>query len=977
MVQRRTFLAAANAAIWFPRITFAQGQTDVLSHQLLQGTVASAVAENALIPIITMAAARTASNPLSQSQSDKLIADYSKLAHDVRTASTGAQLTKLLVSSEARRLGVADAVETGIAEHRLVAAAAGFFGTYNPNALSTVQQVSNAMLQALQANGANSSRAFDVIGAVAGWAPGSAPKDLAAILPPNIGAVGGAIVQMWSAGQLTTANVEVLCKGVAGAAFMRMTNLDLGKLAQGAPAVPPPTGTDNFLFKYGSESEDLRVGAAAIYGVLSLLPNGQSEQLMNAAKYAQSAVQVYQSAMLLASMASGWGMVSVAGTLLSGVGGLGAFGGLAGDSGAAASEAAAKARHEQLMSALKDLRKEMFNQFSHINSKMDFITKQLGTVLQQLESYRGQMNTLLENVATVERRVDYLSVRTDQAFLRQAIHTHEDRTIACENTLKYRQPVNDNRLLSCRKIYATLAARASADPFMSVPLSLEDAYIQLTSSFGAGTGERNKVAQEKASCISYVFINEWGKPLPGKPAYGSLLQEAMTSYASWRRENLALFDKFSVGAGKQDVARQIWDIRDAVTNHHLFLEALRDTTSKEPKKHLVFSPIFDAYQESIDDFQKQLTALSDEGCKAVVEGTVNRKPPKGYRLKIKSIYLNSPATPMPVAREDAFGVDGISPQFIAPHLPAEHVNDYFSIFAETLDLNQTYAEAKALAAASPAFDHAIFTKPILRMAVEYFGSILFRFDAILPDFSVGLLSSSESEFAALFNGRTVRDPLAFFNSFTISLDYDAAANPPAFTFSFSKEVIQGLVAVQPQYLEALRNYQFVRCRMDYEFYMRMLQEKLKPLFKLGRTAVLPKVPALTRFEQLCCLLRAVCLLGHEDAALNNNALQSLLYGSNGQAMPSGMVDYDILKAWANGKAFEVPKAGTTITTALHNFPPAALARVRLNIELNEALQQVIESTERRGESFSFAKARAEFEEMFPISTFPRTNIYQA
>jgi len=947
----------------------------------MQVALVAGTAENPILPLMAQTVA-VAVTRASKAQAENLTAGVQDLYQELRAAKTGEAVRDALMSRVSRELGLATAVDAALVAGRLVPTAAGFIEAYEPQRASLAESAAFEMSRALKQEVTKANRAYVALAAALKGGLPSALPDVASFKERT----GGLALL------LGTAKPDVEQAVSFAKTLMTNTSSEVKALQALVLTGPGEAGSaalkvDSLMPSLTPSADGFRAGVAALHGVLNLVgASGPANEVKKAAMYAESAVQVYQAVSLIASAASGWGMVTAASGLLSGGGGLAAFSGaFGGPSADQAAEKAAEARHAETMAAIKQVHTLVEREFSKLNTKVEFIIKQLGEMLQEMERIGRQTDRLVVLVQETNRKVDELTFRVSLNELVRERNINKNEHERCASFARNNQ-AQGRALLACRTLYSGAAEQLAAAPWMLTFNGLDSAreVLHTVLRFNPDDGRFPDVSWAGARALRYCLDAHGVRGLE-QPAFEPSLVLALDGYSNLRRQNRTGFDK----TNEEETRQQIQRIRTAASRHRSFVAALRGTTSVKARivagqelllgeGYALMESLFKLYEVELVKFEAAVAELTKKAISQFVDNYPAGPLPKSF-----DVHLTSSAEPgvsIPFLSAADFGPGKVSGLLQCPACGPDEPNRSLELVIVSMTLskpleqlraegkkeerkqalegarsvapeNTGAAKGKILVPPQTSFDLRGHTCEI---AVRLYGTEVHRFGY---EFTVneGPTTDTAARSAALGPSQSVQSPIAYLRAQHLK-------SPWPYEGFVVKRVwpsLQTALVAQATLPAKARDIHVKHIEANYSAKTQeLLRAALKTTSLLGGAVATSIEAPLATMEHLGDVMRGVCLLGHEEATSASDVLGRLFDGGVSQRL----VDRQLVKDWAlepqkvAGKPDEFEVLGK-------------VARSRFE-QLKVAVAFVMDSTNRRGPTYSFERAWRAFAEEFPIAAFP-------
>lgn len=985
VLRRRSLLAGVAAFGAAPSLS--RGQVGSLQSSVPQRVVQVALlagtAENRLVPLLAQTAARAVAEASAQ-ESANLAARLRDIHQQLNAAQSGAATREVLMSKVSRDLGLATVVDRALVQGRLVATTSGYIEAYEPRRASLAESAAFEMAQALKREPDRANRAY---GAVAAALKGSTPSHL-----PDLASFGvrtDGLAAMLKAARPDVAVAKTFAETLVKETFGKVQGLKALNLKGPGQVSPTVLGIDALKPSLPVQVEGFQAGAAALHGVLNLIgDSGAAQEVKKAAMYAESAVQVYQAVSLIASAASGWGMVTAAAGLLSGGGGLAAFSGVfGGGSDGGQAERAAEARHAETMAAIKGVHTLVEREFAKLNTKVDFIIKQLGDMLQLMDKIGRDTELLVALVRETNRKVDDLTFRVSLNEIARTRLVNKERLSRCASRVLNNQALG-GVLTDCRGLYGGTAGQLAGYPWM---LNFDGAdkageILHRALSFNPDDGRYPELAWAAARALRSRLIG-YGITALDQPAFEPTLVLTLDGYASLReRRNRPEFDKANV----LEVREQVDTIRIVASRHRAFVAALQGTTNVKSHRvagkelqlgdgyRMLMGRLFELYEVHLANFESGVKSLAKT---AVTEFVVKyRDGPLAQPFDVALTSQSEQGVSMPFLSAADFGAGKLTGLLQCPTCDPAAGNQVLELVIVSMTLAKPFnqlrsegleaARKHALEAAkSTAMERTGAAKgaPLrvpetttfwipghqVTIEVRLYGKRLHQFS---HDFSVVESTATDvaARSAALGTTQVVTSPIAYLRA-------QNGKSPWPFEGFVVKRALPTLerALVDQAVLAELARDRHVEqiLATNPSKTQELLRAAMKETGFLGGTRPSAVEAPLTEMEALGDVMRGVCQLGHEEATAASDVLQRLFDGGLSQRL----VDRQLVKDWATAPgATGQPKELVGLDKA---------ARERFE-QLKIALAFVMDSTLRRGPSYSFERAWRRFSEAFPLDAYP-------
>lgn len=664
-------------------------------------------------------------------------------------------------------------------------------------------------------------------------------------------------------------------------------------------------GEDTFSFEFTPTLKDIRAGVAICDAVLTLMGDADQplrQDLRRAAQAAQSAIQLYQAAAVLAS-ASGFGTVIALSGVLNGVGGVSAFAGLFGG-GQQAHD------NSEVLAAIESLRNEMRKEFANVNAKLDLILGKLDTLVEAIQRLGGKVEQSLVLLRQVNEQMAVVLQRMNENTFILVDEGFQKTQNNCRRRIDEKK-FDDASMDTCRTELGHYGSLLNKRPFQyaGAPSAAET----LTSTFrnvpGVQQAPNGPDNYWHAAKALQVVAEEAKTPIAGMPAYEPGLIVVMNMLVELKMKFPKLYPM------QNDT--QAAAVRKVLVSHFEFKKSLRDGG--------VSIYLHSRYRQLLRDFENQCWAHWRAKAKALA-GNVG-SPGRG-ELKLSNASGGATQGNYVVMGSNDVKAEGpLRPSYMdcltepCTKWPLTVAVLRFSALKSDTAQLQTY--------------HQIYVEFVLR----YEGSDLHNpLTLRLPD----------KEFVGPANfvnaakwAQMQQDPV-----------YALTVLGP--TEELRRSVaeivrISGRSVIPDRQVRKL--YENQNAQMSREAWADLLNS---PQLRGGDGDANLKLPALTQLEQLGDFARAYCMLRCPEAAAQSNALQNLFYGLPDHRLP----DAAAMKAWLEPLTKPRHVDDPVFVPPFENFRQRADA-------LTLAIGEMEWSDQQRGLPLDLHVSGLEFERSFP------------
>lgn len=765
-----------------------------------------------------------------------------QLARSHLNAFNGVQLRRAVAkSSFLREIGFTTAVVDAVGAGTLVPTVTGFSEMYRPDVPSFLDSAMATIGSRIRnASQAEAGRVVETAAFALGY------DGLKAIDVPKLATASlqAGVTQLWD-GAASAAQLQ--SKGAAFLAPLLKVSQDqvqaAALLSVSFKKQEQAPGKDTFSFEFTPALKDIRAGVAVCDAVLTLMGDaGQPlrQDLRRVTQAAQSAIQLYQAAAVLAS-ASGFGTVIALSGMLNGAGGVSAFAGLFGGGGQQARD------NSEVLAAIDTLRKEMRKEFGNVNAKLDWILGRLDTLLEAIRRVGGQVEQALvllrqanEQVSVVLQRINENTfILVDEGF--QKVQNNCRRRID-------EKKFDDASMDVCRTDLGHYGSLLNKRPFQyagapSAAETLASTFRNMPGAQQAPNGPDNywhaaKALQEMADAAR--------TPVAGMPAYEPGLIVVMNLLVELKTKFPKLYPM------QNDT--QAAAVRKVYVSHFEFKGSLMNGS--------ISSYLHSSFRQVLREFENQCWAH----WRAKAEALAGKEGRPGHgALKLSNASGAPTQGNYVVMGSNEVKAEGpLKPSYLecltrpCADWPLTVAVTRFSALKADTEQLQTY--------------HQIEVDFVLR----YDGS-----DLHIPSVTVKL---PDKEFVGPANhvdavkwARMQQDPV-----------YALTVLGPTEELRLAVAEMVGISGSSIRDRQVRKLYDNPNAQVSRMAWMELLNSP-----QVGGGDAGLKIPALAQLEQLGDFARAYCMLRCPEAAAQSNALQNLFYGAPGRRLPDGVA----LQAW--------------------------------------------------------------------------------
>ena len=522
----------------------------------------------------------------------KIRAGLNALERGIAPASVEEYLDKFALSAETPRQRVLSSgneyeVEVGrqvyaaVLKRQLLPHEHGFLPNFS-NATPPLLMESAIALRRFFDKGTEAADLGYKIAGVAGRWAGKTEDEVFSDLMGRIERLGAApplpLSQLWNKGVAEKSDLlDLADKVLTGALNLGKTSGDLAH----AVANSPIRRDDPELFsvlhlgkKKTGEAfvPEMRAATSFLYTALTLLDVNAAKTVGSAITYAQGAIQIKQSLVLLASAPTGLGVITALSGLMGGLGGMGAFGDI---SGSGKNDIAADHRHKALMEAMQTLFETMRAEFSRLNSKVDLLIGQSVQISMQLRDVQIDVKEILRSVKQIEDKVDLglLQLALAEARIKSDIMDAAD--VRLRSQIDSGIPLSKGDLVTALQLHADMAVESCIE--VAYDDAIRDSRRKLIAEVfnDPFSGQEDTQAYGSALAALMGELVGYGLKVPVAIANPLLLQRAMRYFAEIRRSNGQVFDELQTNPQSRDIRdEQIRQIRIAEIAHDATVRTL-------------------------------------------------------------------------------------------------------------------------------------------------------------------------------------------------------------------------------------------------------------------------------------------------------------------------------------------------------------------------------------------------------------------
>lgn len=962
-MRRRVFLSGATLLSGSLSSERAYAQDALTAEQrVLQLSLATGLSSLPLAPLVVERVA-VAAQDASVFTSNKLRQNVANVGNQLRVAPALSQQTQVLLSPFSRELGLPDAVSTALKNGLLIETPAGLLemGVDFVGGAPLGQAAATALNRTLRDSGLLARhRVYDTVLSALGPDAAKLQNGIAGLLPPGLGQAQRDIEEIWNGiGSSRRGTVKLVedyltrAKAQGSAKLAEVTGRTRQALARADKQLQQA-----ILVQAQETYRQCQAGASTLHALGSLLGRVDpvlGEMANKAARYLHSASQVSQAFNLLIAASTGTGMIAALTGLLNGASGLGL--------GGSGDDSVGKARHEELLRELQQLRELMVKEFSRLNLKVDHVIAQLDAVLRRLDVIDTHLVEVQETVRLTNVKLDLLAVRSSQTVIISSLQTNEVLLGSCR-TLGIDVNRTARDISDCRGKYDAVVEQLASGGWVlpaqigawnfTVLMSQFSVARDATASFQpVGVEALWQGARALSGALQYIGVDN----LVGTATYEPLLLRIMEAYADLKTRDP---EGFSQLKSTTDVSRRVAALKAVADRHFLYLESLRAMPIVNASEHPTVGPLLKRYAEACRSFASWL--IQDEAKRRVdkleVEGTgqdlylVDARQTTGPGLK--------------VAPAEYFGKDKLSPLFVNCATTCGNGNNTAPLLVV---VSHTLAVEPSLPGVGLTYQYR------LNMMIElrYGANVVSKFPYVIVFHQMG----SPGEVTAQFEMPAVQ-ALRAANAHQIP-ELERRLQVGLLGYGWPKGA--GMTSF-PGVLSSLNLRDSV-----WRIRVASVAEELRSRWMPGqaaesKSAAAPQsgasgrpparrpgtMPALDEFgketplaailerlDQLTVTLRAVCAYAFGESAENADKLQRLLYGFP----DSRLADKEIAQYWTTGGA------GAQLAAKQgHPWHEPIGRMLKLPGELEEALDQMLPIAARQGLGFRRQYVRQTFNQTF-------------
>lgn len=961
-MRRRVFLSGATllSGSLPPGRTYAQGALTP-EQRVLQLSLATGLSSLPLAPLVVERVAAVAQDASMFTQS-KLRQNVANIGNQLRAAPALWQQTQVLLSPFSRELGLPDAVSAAIRNGLLIETPTGLreLGVDIVGGAQLGQAAATVLNRTLRNSGLLApQRVYDTVLSALGPDAATLRKGIAGLLPPGLGQAQRDIEEIWNGLGSSSSGTKKLVEGYLSRAQAQGTAklAEVAGKTRQALALADRQARQAILVPMQDAVRQFQAGASTFHALGSLL--GQvdprlGEMANKAARYLHSASQVAQAFNLLIAASTGTGTITALTGLLNGASGLGLSG--AGD------DAVAKARHEELLREMQQLRELMVKEFARLNLKVDHVIAQLDAVLLRLDRIDSRLLEVKETVRLTNVKLDLLAVRSSQAVIVASLQTTEVLLGSCR-TLGVDGGRTVRDIMECRGKYDAVVKRLASGGWglpaqigasnFNVLMSQFSLARDATASFQpVGVGELWQGAGPLSGALQYIGVDN---PI-GTATYEPLLLQIMEEYADLKTRDPNGFSRLE----PTDVARSVATLKAVADRHFLYLERLRAMPVVKAREHPTLGPLLSKYAEACRSFASRL--IQDEAKRRVDKLEVEATG--------KDLYLVDASQPtgpgLNVVPAAYFAKDKLSPLFVNCATTCSKGED-------TAPLLVVVSHTLAVEPSLPGVGVTHQYRLTMQIELRYGATVVSAFPYVM----VFHVLASPAEVSANFAKLPVQ-ALRAENAHRIAW-LEGALQVGLQGLGWPKgagwESFPGVLA-NLNLQERVRRIRVAAVTEELRSRLmsgQVLESKSAGVPQTGasgapspqRPGTMPALDALgkeaplevilERLDQLTVTLRAVCAYAFGESADNSDKLQGLLYG-----FPDNrLADKEIAQYWTVGGA-----GAQMAAKQGHPWHEPVGRMLKFPIELEEALDQMLPIAAKQGIGFRREYVRQTFNQTF-------------
>jgi len=519
-----------------------------------------------------------ASNP------DRVIQDFRLLNERASAVSSNAMLNDLLETPEARRHRLGEAITKAVDRGEITVLGGKMSEVIRRDINGLVPSVSNQIARLLKEGGTQAARAYSLIHVVHQIPSMPTSQDVADVLRSGTPFVAPAqsIIDIASHGVFDSSQINRIAEEIKTGVQTETEGRLRGVLTtvmprdlQRATAVVTGVSALTALTAQGlSENTWLRQ-SAALQGILAATGNSDAARFTaQATQYVQSGMAVYQSAMLLAGAATGWGAVVAMAGMANALGGLGAFGGGGGgDNGA-------QKRHEELVAAISSLFNYVEQQFKVVNENLVTIATRLDESIKLLKTIGADVKRLQQDLLGVSRDLRLVLHNLSEVEWRTVNRDYSDPLDStCKNwALPGAEKPSRNELNTCWSKYALATRYAKQPPYQEDSQNAHEQDDLLLRAFSRSA--RPEISRDgwRSLTVLAAVLGRFGVSVSAPTPHPMLITWAVDGYSSLAERYQTDFQSMS---GSH--SNQVGEFRSAFDDFKSFVRALRDVSGPAPK----------------------------------------------------------------------------------------------------------------------------------------------------------------------------------------------------------------------------------------------------------------------------------------------------------------------------------------------------------------------------------------------------------
>jgi hypothetical protein len=902
-VSRRDFVLAGGVAAVAPSALQAQSPG---RKELLQ--VAMVVGANKE-PVRALLAMQMADRARTASKAELLRLQKRALQSSAALTATGSLKLKSISNDPfLREIGFTDALSKSLREGSLIQTTGAFTELYSPVRTSLINQaVAKVVSSTSNVTTAEASRILSAVACSLGF-DGLKGASVEQLLDPSKSVLNDGLSRaLANAGGRLVPEVLAPMLGLSADQVNAAASLaDRFK----APGLVP--GLDTFGFQIDGNAQSIRAGAAVCQLIVGIVGGDSpvADQFRQASMAAQSAVQMYQAASLLAT-ASGFGSFIALSGMLGGAGGVGLLASTFGDGGG-------RDRTEEVMAAIEKLESRMMHEFGNVNAKLEMVLTQLQAVIKEIVEARATLDTVLGMLRTANAQISLVLQRINEVTFDSVDVEFQNRQAYCRNKLLERSHTKGS-VEDCRHKLTPYAQAMTKGPFQYGGSS--DAHQVLRDTFHEPPG-RNQAPNgpgnywHSAAAYKAVAVSAYGLPDPGTAAYEPGLVALLKLLADLKGQYKQHFPA-------NDATVQ--GTRAVLQQHFAFKSHLRTSTSN------VYRVVATRYAKQIDALEAQCRERVATRVVALLEAD---KVLSGWpAVKVRNASGVATHAAQTVVRPESVSADGAQGKIHPAYFRSPHLTEFRSRAKEP---------------------------PLTVLAIRFAGRQI-----------SGLQGSSPQDFVEMSAVVTYKYEELDLGTYTLALpnrrligpdvltteQWSRTQSDPAYGLSIFgfPQAQEKLAQISPAYLATVIDLQRRKVMLNPRALLN--KEGWKALAEapeLGGTGGPGKsLPALSELNKLGDFLRAHCLLAHPESAADCDALMALFYGSSEKRLP----DTDALNGWLQGSVLPDRVEKMTVTLPFDDY----MRRVN---SLQLVLRDVERSQQDRGLAFEVYDAVSEYERQF-------------